>query len=623
MAEIRNVVRSTFDDGDQARLAFFSLFQRVIDVEILLFMGIPQFASQDEPKLPWALTELIGMQKDDWNDLARRGREVGLVGQTDDGLWLIENQVANGLRFLIPLTKSTESQRVRAFVESTALSARQHFHKVKTGDPLAERQIRMNEANYLSAVSVAANSKWPGCILDTLLGLQVIYREPKRISEWRALLRSLIPIFADMRTGDALPGMEDMWLVMTSFELGVLLRESKWQEACQRQSKVVERLEQAAKPWLSGLRHVDDEGLHTIRRLATELSRLGEINKALGKHQAASEISTMSRQLTETLIMSGQPTAANTAGAALAQVETMLKSAQELKHEDEKRQRLIKDAIGIAEEALKSVDPNNQELLGRIYFILGALQRESELFDESVRSYEEALFVRMAIGDLLGAARAEGNIGGVLEETGHRRKALDRLQRAKTLLEQAGDAGKQDLNYTNLAIEQIQSESLRRNALDSHNDRKRAELNQVVRSMVANIRRGDSRGYFVGLVGYFIGGYPYSASGLGVDSHSTPDIHLTEEGFACTCAFPLKMLQPAIVKNKGTIKTEVNGEQTDLVAVSVEVRFDDIYIVGGFWDGEQHDLFSDAETLAARQTRFMRETALWFKRRNAERNAEP
>jgi hypothetical protein len=122
MAEIISVVRSTFDDRDQARLAFFSLFQRAIDVEILIFMGIPQFVSQDEPKLPWALTELIGMQQDHWNRLARRAHELRLVAQAEDGLWLIENQVADGLRLLIPLTMSTESQRVRAFAESTALT---------------------------------------------------------------------------------------------------------------------------------------------------------------------------------------------------------------------------------------------------------------------------------------------------------------------------------------------------------------------------------------------------------------------------------------------------------------------------------------------------------------------
>jgi tetratricopeptide (TPR) repeat protein len=612
MAEIINIVRSTFDDRDQARLAFFSLFQRVIDVEILIFMGIPQFVSQDEPRSPWALTELIGMRQDHWNDLARRAGELHLVAQTEDGLWLIENQVAHGLRFLMPLTMSTESQCVRAFVESAALSARQHFGRVMKGEPSAERQIRMNEANYLSAVSVATSSKWPGCILDALLGLQVIYGEPKRLNEWKTLLKSVVSIFTDTRTADALPGMEDMWLVMTSFELGVLLREAKWQEANPLQTKVVERLEQAAKPWLTGMRDIDDEGLQAIRRFAGELSKLGKISEALGRHDLASRMLSRSRQLME----------ANAGEVAAARAEMILKSARELQPEGERRPKLIKDGIGVAEGALKSAVPGNQEMLAHIHFVLGSLQKESELFDEALSSYEESLFVRKAIGDSLGAGRAEGNIGGVLLATGHRRKALDALKRAEALFQQAGDTGLRDLDYTREAIESIENELLKTDPPNSNNDKKSMERNRVIRSMVANIRRGYSREYFVGLVGYFIEGYPYSASALSVDSYSTPDIHVTEDGFACTCNFPTKMLQPATTKGRQIIKRDVDGEPTELVAVNVEVKFDDIYLIAGFWDGKQHELFSDSETMISRKTRFMRDTGLWYERRNAERNAQ-
>jgi tetratricopeptide (TPR) repeat protein len=612
MIDILNAVRSTFDDRDQARLAFFSLFQRVIDVEILIFMGIPQFVSQDEPMSPWALRELLGMQRDDWNDLAMRAHELRLVAQAEDGLWLIENEVANGLRLLMPLAISTESQCVRAFVESTAFSAQQHFIRVRKGDPSAERQIRMNEANYLSAVSTATSSKWPNCILEALEGLQVIYLEPKRLNEWKTLLKSVVSIFTDARTSDALPGMEDMWLVMTGFELGVLLRESRWQEAYPLQAKVVEKLEQAAKPWLTGLRGPDDEGLHMIRRFAGELSKLGDINQALGRHGLASRMRIRSRQLVET----------NAADAALTRAEMILWSARELKPEDERRQKLVKEGIGVAEGALKSAVPGNQEFLAHIHSVLGSLQREAELFDEALRRFEEALFIRKAMGNSMGAGRAQGNIADVLLATGHRRKALEALKRAEALFIEAGDKGQQDLDYTRKAIEEVESELLKTGSPDSDNSKKSMERNRVIRAMVANIRRGDPREYFVGLVGYFIEGYPYPASGLGVDSYSTPDIHVTEDGFACTGIFAARMLQPATTKGRQIIKRDVNGVPTDMVAVNVEIKFDDIYLIGGFWDREQHELLSDRETMASRKLRFMRDTGLWYQRRNAERNAQ-
>jgi tetratricopeptide (TPR) repeat protein len=258
----------------------------------------------------------------------------------------------------------------------------------------------------------------------------------------------------------------------------------------------------------------------------------------------------------------------------------ILNSVRELKPEDERRQKLIEDGIGVAEGALKSAVPGNQELLAHIHSVLGSLQREAELFDEALRSFEEALFIRRAIGDSLGAGRAQGNIAGVLVATGHRRKALEAFKRAEALFLEAGDTGQQDLDYTRKAIEEVESELLKTGSPDSDNYKKSIERSRVIRTMIANIRRGDPWEYFVGLVGYFIEGYPYPASGLGVGSYSTPDIHVTEDGFACTGIFAAGMLQPATTKGRQIIKRDVSGVPTDMVAVNVEVKFDDIYVIG-------------------------------------------
>src|SRR5947208_9513061 len=80
------------------------------------------------------------------------------------------------------------------------------------------------------------------------------------------------------------------------------------------------------------------------------------------------------------------------------------------------------------------------------------------------------------------------------------------------------------------------------------------ERDAALKAMVARLNEGEERDYFVGLVGYFIEGIPYSASGLTVDSTATPDIHLTAEGFSCTAFFPPNMLQPSTVQKNGIIK---------------------------------------------------------------------
>src|SRR2546430_17665162 len=81
----------------------------------------------------------------------------------------------------------------------------------------------------------------------------------------------------------------------------------------------------------------------------------------------------------------------------------------------------------------------------------------------------------------------------------------------------------------------------------------------ALKRMISKLNQGEERDYFLGLVGYFIEGIPYSASGLTVDSTGTLDIRLTEEGFSCTAFFPPNILHPTTVQKKGVIKRRFSG----------------------------------------------------------------
>jgi hypothetical protein len=127
----------------------------------------------------------------------------------------------------------------------------------------------------------------------------------------------------------------------------------------------------------------------------------------------------------------------------------------------------------------------------------------------------------------------------------------------------------------------------------------------VIRSMVSSLRRGEDRKYYVGLVGYYIEKIPYSASGLSVDLTSTPDICLTDGGFACAAIFAPGMIQPDTVKANGTEKITVDGQTSDVVRVRLEVMMHDIWSVAEFIDGQQHDLLLDSDTLKLRLRGFL------------------
>jgi hypothetical protein len=141
----------------------------------------------------------------------------------------------------------------------------------------------------------------------------------------------------------------------------------------------------------------------------------------------------------------------------------------------------------------------------------------------------------------------------------------------------------------------------------------------VVAKMVAGLRRGGSREYALALVGYFIEGIPYSASGLSINPDATPDVFQEEDALISTAFFPPDQLQPSTVKKHRLVEKVFGGEVQRVVKVKVEVKLHDIWQIVEFVDGEQHDLFFDPRTFVTRKQRFAVEMHQWFATRNANK----
>jgi hypothetical protein len=144
-----------------------------------------------------------------------------------------------------------------------------------------------------------------------------------------------------------------------------------------------------------------------------------------------------------------------------------------------------------------------------------------------------------------------------------------------------------------------------------------SDRDAALKGMISKLNQGEERDYFLGLVGYFIEGIPYSASGLTVDSTATPDIHLTEEGFSCTAFFPPNRLQPSTVQEKGILKKEFLGNVVETVKVQLEVHAEDIYSIFENVGGTQVSLYMDPETIRSRTTTFLTEMQDWFNQRRS------
>src|SRR5881296_960027 len=74
----------------------------------------------------------------------------------------------------------------------------------------------------------------------------------------------------------------------------------------------------------------------------------------------------------------------------------------------------------------------------------------------------------------------------------------------------------------------------------------------------------------VAVVGYYIEGTPYSATGLSVGPTQTLDMDLTDKGFVCTAFFQPHMLHPSTVKANGIVQKGSGEQVVDLVPVRLE-----------------------------------------------------
>jgi hypothetical protein len=134
----------------------------------------------------------------------------------------------------------------------------------------------------------------------------------------------------------------------------------------------------------------------------------------------------------------------------------------------------------------------------------------------------------------------------------------------------------------------------------------------AVEHMVNATQRKDALPYFVALNGYWIEGFPYSASGLSVDLDRTPNMRQLQDGFECDTWFESHMILPATLRLKEIVKRSLpDGRSVNLVKVRLHVRLEDICVIAAFKDGQQIDLFMDEQAFA-RKFEFFAMTQKFF-----------
>lgn len=485
-AELARSLERRFDHQELQRLSLFSLFSRVVDVEAIFYMGVPEFVARDEPKIAWYLPECRGFEREDWNDLAHRAAEMGIISESEKGFWFIEAPVASLLQQYLSTEADGEARRRCAFVESIALRAHGLHRRMSNGDSSAWRQIAPNEANMLKAISIATESSLPNCIICLLEALQRLYSNPSRLADWERVLELILPVFADIHSSEARPGLQSEWHI-SSFRVQLLIQKRDWQQARDLQSKVVDAIRLEVGRWLDLNGAQTLEGRREIARLVDAMSNLafiesenGNADLALDTYRKAYELSLKADSFTSQRIArnlaaisveqkqfgdadrwyaaadGSGPDARSVAGRShsmLARARAMLGDGRTR----DERSRLLESALALAREAQALADPDDPRLLGTIHSLSGSIQAELGLLQESIESYMVSLFYRKAVDGALMIGQTEGNLAGVQELAGHRLEAIAALQRALRSFEELNEPNLPELEYTRVQLRRLQS----------------------------------------------------------------------------------------------------------------------------------------------------------------------
>ena len=112
------------------------------------------------------------------------------------------------------------------------------------------------------------------------------------------------------------------------------------------------------------------------------------------------------------------------------------------------------------------------------------------------------------------------------------------------------------------------------------------------------LTRGETRHFHLGVAGYYIEGMPYGADALTLSQETTLNLTLTQDGVVCRTFFPPALLEETIVRSNGVSRSEAG---VDLVAVTLEVKRQDVWLIAEFVNGVQEHLFLDPDALLIRK----------------------
>lgn len=267
--------RSAFAPDELPVIALLHLFQGMVDVDALRWMGEGDYA----------LPELNGKTTADLTRLLERARETGLLTHLGGTWYSIHPALPWFLRQLYARHYGAGGEAaLRAWVKAIGALGDYYQGQFIKGNRGVIEYLALEEANLLQARRAARHHSWWDCVTSAMQGLRMLYEYQGRLAEWARLVAEIMLEFCDPND-DPIPGREDQYSLVMDYRVNLAQSyERDLPQAATLQKKLVawSRQRAAAALALPADASLDHVQRYYIRTLGVSVFMLGQILRGQG-----------------------------------------------------------------------------------------------------------------------------------------------------------------------------------------------------------------------------------------------------------------------------------------------------------------------------------------------------
>ncbi|HXY34545.1 MAG TPA: CHAT domain-containing protein [Planctomycetaceae bacterium] len=208
--------RNAFPPGELPIVALLHLFQGVVDVDALAFMG----------KGEHALPEVTGKTKEQLTSLLERATETGLLTHLGSTWFTIHPALPWFLRQLFLRHydgqdgRSRAQAALRAWVEAVGALGDFYLSKANEGAGGVFKALELEEDNLLHARRLARRYQWSSRLISCMQGLTPLYVRQGRWAELARLVEEIVPDYCSPDDGP-IEGRQGHYTVVMGYRVSL------------------------------------------------------------------------------------------------------------------------------------------------------------------------------------------------------------------------------------------------------------------------------------------------------------------------------------------------------------------------------------------------------------------